>query len=69
MMKHEFEELIQSPVSESDYKVIENVYMYHPATPDKNSIAKLYLTFGMVVIRDMSPRAKKIEELEKVKCS
>ncbi|MTK05671.1 MAG: hypothetical protein F8N38_01095 [Hungatella sp.] len=67
MMKQEFEKLIHAEVSESDYNVIDYVYTWYPTvseTEGKNQIAELYVSFGMAIITDMVPRARKMEDLE-----
>lgn len=67
MMKHEFEEKLGKPVTESEYKDIEFVYTFHPSvsnTGGKTQIAELYKIGGIRLIRDMIPTAKKAQELE-----
>ena len=67
MMKHEFEELVGYPVSNDDYKVIEMVYMYHPAIREyggKDQIATLYKICGMPLINSMVQEAKEAMEDE-----
>ncbi len=79
MYKQEFEARLEDMVghvmrvSDEDYDVIEKVYTFHPSiseTDGKNQIARLYLEYGMSIIRDMEPRAalmeKKEEELRDV---
>lgn len=54
-------------ISDSDYEIIEVVYMFHPAISvarGKEQIAWIYTTLGMTVINDMLPRAIKARELE-----
>ena len=66
MMKHEFENLINGVVQEDDWEIIHTVYQWHPAICEvdgKRQIADLYLSLGMSVIKDMLPRAEKIERL------
>lgn len=76
MLRTEFENiLIQlddtvnlSSITDSDYSMIELVYMYHPSIKSDNSklqIAHLYLDYGMTVIYDMVPRSKLLESKEK----
>lgn len=53
--------------TDADYKVIEYVYAFHPAiseTEGKQQIAELYARFGMVLIRDLLPRAQLVEKKE-----
>ena len=68
MQKHEFEELIEKPISDRNYEVIEFVYQFHPViseTSGKTEVAELYKSFGMPIFEDMVPRAKEAAELEK----
>lgn len=54
--------------TDAEYKDIEYVYNFHPAiseTEGKGQIATLYVNYGMSVIRDMKPRAERMEKLEK----
>lgn len=54
-------------ITNEDYKVVEYVYNFHPAIKEvggKDQIAELWVHFGMRVIRDMVPTAKRAEELE-----
>jgi len=54
-------------ISQEEYTRIEYVYMFHPAIPDvggKDVIAHIYAYGGMIVIRDMFPRAQKADEAE-----
>lgn len=67
MQKHEFEERIESTVSDEDYKLIEFVYQFHPVIRNvsgKDEVAELYKSFGMALFRDMEPRAKKAKEVK-----
>lgn len=69
MMKEEFEKLVGTEVADSDYKIIEYVYQFHPAITDMNGkkeIAAIYqLSNGMDIIRSMVPTAEIQAELEK----
>lgn len=52
MQKHEFEERIESTVSDEDYKLIEFVYQFHPVIRNvsgKDEVAELYKSFGILV--------------------
>ena len=67
MQKREFEEMIEHPVSDAEYKVIETVYQWHPSVKEvsgKEEVAELYKSFGMAIFHDMLPRAEKNRELE-----
>ena len=67
MQKREFEEMIEQPVSDAEYKVIETVYQWHPSVKEvsgKEEVAELYKSFGMAIFHDMLPREEKNRELE-----
>ena len=69
MTKQEFESRLEAgkTVTGGQYKIIEYVYMYYPAIDEvhgKDQIASLYNMFGMTVINDMLPRARRGEQLE-----
>lgn len=67
MMKEEFEQRIGQAVSDSDYKVIEAVYTYHPVIDNvlgKDQIATIYKSGGMRIMRDMLPTAEQAKQLE-----
>lgn len=67
MMKAEFEEMIGKSVVDEEYKVIESVYIWHPAinnTTGKDQMKTLYTQFGFGVIRGMLPVAEKMEKLD-----
>lgn len=64
MNKQEFEERINSNVSNEDYTIIEYVYTNHPSISDvngKDEIANIFKIGGMRLIRDMMKSAE-IEE-------
>lgn len=68
MQKREFEEMIEQPVSDAEYRVIETVYQWHPSVKEvsgKKEVAELYKSFGMAIFHDMLPRAEKNRELER----
>lgn len=68
MQKREFEEMIEQPVSDAEYRVIETVYQWHPSVKEvsgKEEVAELYKSFGMAIFHDMLPRAEKNRGLEK----
>lgn len=57
MQKQEFEERIERTVTDEQYKVIEEVYMWHPSirnTSGKDEVAELYKSFGMTIFHGMS---------------
>lgn len=67
MQKQEFEEKIEKPVTDEQYKAIETVYMWHPSvrnTSGKDEVAELYKSFGMTIFYDMLPRAMKAKDLD-----
>lgn len=67
MTKSEFEYLIHGSVTDEEYQLIEEVYMYHPAirtASGKEEVAELYKSFGIVIFYDMYPRAQKAKEIE-----
>lgn len=60
MLRGEFEYLIGKEVTDEEYKLIEKVYMYHPAikaSGGKEQIAEIYKVGGMSVIRNMEETA------------
>lgn len=66
MQKQEFEERIERTVTDEQYKVIEEVYMWHPSirnTSGKDEVAELYKSFGMTIFHDMLPRALVYREM------
>lgn len=67
MMQVDFEEILGKKVTESDFRMIEVVYMWHPSNLSKEAVAELYKKFGMALIKDMMPRADKMKELEEKK--
>ena len=67
MTKSELEEMIGGSVTDEEYQLIEEVYMWHPAirnTSGKEEVAELYKSFGIVIFYDMYPRAKKAKDIE-----
>lgn len=65
MMHSEFIRIADVPdVPAKDYELIELVYNYHPAIEDKQDIAHIYNAYGMATIKDMVPRAEKLEAIE-----
>lgn len=66
-MKSEFVELVgceYTEITESDYRVIEKVYVYYPKIESKKQVAELYKTFGMTIFNDMYERSLAIAEQE-----
>lgn len=62
MMKHEFEERLGYAVPQEDYRIIEEVYMYHPICSCENpkqKIADIYRVGGIGLISEMLPMARK----------
>ncbi len=59
------EEKLTCTISESDYKIIEEVYTWHPAISDtegKKEIAALYYIAGMGIITNMYPEANMVNK-------
>lgn len=52
-------------ISIVNFDLINRVYNYHPSIDTKEDIVKAYELGGMTLIKDMLPRAEKIEELER----
>ena len=74
MTYEEFTALAKREISTTEYhEVVEPVYTYHPAIPNKETAAKLYNLCGLQVFRDMKPTAKRMEQLEdeerKINCA
>lgn len=67
MTKSELEYLIHGSVTDEEYELIETVYMWHPAirnTSGKEEVAELYKSFGLIIFKDMYPRAMKLKEID-----
>lgn len=65
MTYEEFTALAKREISTTEYhEVVEPVYTYHPAIPNKETAAKLYDLCGLQVFRDMKPTVKRMEQLE-----
>ena len=67
MMKAEFEAMAGKSVTDEEYKVLEAVYTWQPASNDttgKDQMKTLYTQFGFGVIRGMLPVAEKMEKLD-----
>lgn len=67
MMKCEFENLIGQSISQEDYSVVENCYMYLDTLfPDKASVADAYMKNGILFFRKLNTEVnvKKLVEYE-----
>ena len=61
------EESLTCTISDEDYKIIEEVYTWHPAisnTEGKQEIAALYYIAGMGLITNMYPEAHVVKEAQ-----
>ena len=68
MMKEEFLEVAGlKNISDSDYELIETVYVWHPLISDaigKEQVAELYKNFGIGIFKEMKPKAEEAQRLE-----
>lgn len=74
MTRAEFDKLgaergfdFEGKITDSDYKAIEYVYMFHPAIDNcdgKKQIVDLVGNFGMRIVFDMFPTARKAKSIE-----
>lgn len=67
-MKSEFEQRINRSISDSDYRIVDTVYTWHPSIDSnkgKDQLAYLYDNYGMRIIKDMLPTAEKAKDLLK----
>ena len=73
MMKYEFEHCVKElnsvgcKISDTDYKLIEKVYTFHPCVSETNGkaqVAWLYNEFGMRIFKDMEATADANMKLE-----
>ena len=67
MMKEEFAKLVSRPFTDSEYEVIERVYIHYPSisnTEGKLQVAYLYDTFGICIFNDMLSRANMCADIE-----
>lgn len=72
MTRQEFDDIakergFQIQITNDDYLAIERVYQFHPCiseTDGKKQIVDLVGLYGMRIIRDMEPTAKKAQQLE-----
>lgn len=64
MMQEEFERMVGAGVSEKEYRIIDTVYMYHPADMNKEDIAGLFRMGGIALINDLLPAAEAMQALE-----
>lgn len=66
MTYEEFTELAKRKITtEEYYEIVEPVYNYHPAIPNKKAAAKLYDLCGLQVFRDMKGTADCVARLAK----
>lgn len=68
MQKQEFEQRIQTTISDEEYRIIDKVYTWHPAICDdggKDQIADLYREGGMTIIKNMEETADAMIELDR----
>ena len=68
MMKEEFEKLVGKKVSNTDYEIIEKVYVWHPsitATNGKKQISDIYKKYGMLVVKAMLEAAEIMESIDR----
>ena len=59
MMQKEWEELVKHDVTPDEYRIVEQVYMYHPLVLGKADMLKIYKLGGMGLIESMLPDADK----------
>lgn len=74
MTRAEFDKLgaergfdFEGKITDEDYKAIEFVYMFHPAIDEcdgKKQIVDLVGNFGMRIVFDMFPTARKAKNIE-----
>ena len=77
MLRHEFDDILinehkftrkqVNAISDSDYKLIEYVYTWHPNVDNvngKKQVAYLYANFGIGVFHDMEESASLAEDLD-----
>lgn len=65
--KQEFERITQQSVTENDFEKINFVYTYHPSISNshgKEEISSIYISFGMRLIEDMLPTARRARSME-----
>ena len=71
MMKYEFEELLnQQSVRDEDWRIIKQVYTWHPAIDNvkgKQQMAVLYKEFGMSLINNLLETALMNERIHEAK--
>ena len=64
MLKEEFDKLAGVESTIQDYTLIEFVYTYHPLNFSKETVARFYNEFGMVIFKDLKARADEAMKLE-----
>lgn len=68
MTYEEFTALAKRKITTGEYyEIVEPVYNYHPAIPNKKTAAKLYDLCGLQVFRDMRATADSVARLAKEK--
>lgn len=61
----------EGKITDEDYKAIEFVYMFHPAIDEsdgKEQIVDLVGNFGMRIVFDMFPTARKAKKHRRINC-
>ena len=64
MLKEEFDNLAGVESTIQDFELIEFVYNYHPLNFSKETVASFYNEFGMVIFKDLQPRAATARSIE-----
>ena len=64
MTNEEFKELTGANLTETEQRIIQTVYTFHPISKSKKQFAELFGMGGMTLIYDLHPRALQIEETE-----
>lgn len=68
MTYEEFTALAKRKITTGEYyEIVEPVYNYHPAIPNKKTAAKLYDLCGLQAFRDMRATADSVARLAKEK--
>ena len=64
MTNDEFKDLTGVDLTETEQKIIQTVYTFHPISQNKKQFAELFRMGGMTLMYDLHPRAWRIEETE-----
>ena len=69
MMKDEFEQLLGRAIDQPEYKIIEDVYTWHPAFHHESATARrqvviLYRLCGIGVFHAMAREAEMVKEMQ-----